>query len=176
MPSIDFHLNTRCVLRFSRVCLAVWLLAISYRVAAHDALLPLLITRSDDVTVLYTVELAASPAARTQGLMGRKTLRPQHGMLFDFGEEVDAKMWMKNTHIPLDMLFVDRCGNVVSITARTTPLSTTLIGAKRPVRYVLELNAGSTELRAIQAGDKLSYLGEPASGRAFLRQAGCPGT
>src|SRR6516164_11476516 len=93
----------------------------------------------------FTVELALSPAQMEQGLMFRRTLAPDAGMLFDFKQPTVATMWMRNTLIPLDMLFVDANGTIVNIRARAVPGSDAIISAAAPVRAVLELNGGTAE-------------------------------
>src|SRR5262249_60271161 len=88
----------------------------------------------------FTVELAETPAEMQQGLMFRPSLAPDAGMLFDFKEPTSATMWMRNTLIPLDMLFVDGNGRIVNIAERTVPQSDAVIAAAAPVRAVIELN------------------------------------
>ncbi len=105
----------------------------------------------------YEVELAATPEARAQGLMFRRTLAPRAGMLFDFGRDEVARMWMKNTFIPLDMVFVDRGGVVRRIVRNARPRSLDTISSRVPVRAVLELNGGEAERIGLAAGDRLRH-------------------
>ncbi len=77
-------------------------------------------------------------------------------MLFDFGAEQPVAMWMRNTFIPLDMLFVDMAGRVVHIARETTPLSEATITADRPVRGVIELAGGEAARLGIEPGDLVS--------------------
>ena len=96
-----------------------------------------------------------SEAQREQGLMFRRNLAPDAGMLFDMDVAQTITMWMKNTFIPLDMLFVDG-GRIVDIRERAVPLSTDIISAKAPARYVIELNGGRVERLGIKIGDRVT--------------------
>lgn len=99
------------------------------------------------------LELADDGAERARGLMFRRSLPEHGGMLFDFGAEQPVAMWMRNTYIPLDMLFVDTAGRVVHIARQTTPLSEATITAGRPVRGVIELAGGAAAELGIEVGD-----------------------
>jgi hypothetical protein len=105
----------------------------------------------------FTVELATTPAQMEQGLMFRQSLAPDAGMLFDFKTPSVAMMWMKNTLIPLDMLFVDGQGRVVNIHERAVPGSLATIAAAAPVRAVIELNGGTASRLGIRPGDRVVY-------------------
>jgi uncharacterized membrane protein (UPF0127 family) len=117
----------------------------------------LAIQTADGKTHRFTVELAATPEERARGLMFRRTLAPDSGMLFDFGRAEPVAMWMKNTLIPLDMLFIAGDGAVVNIAQRTVPGSLTPIPAARPVRFVLELPGGTSSRLGIKPGDKVQH-------------------
>lgn len=140
----------------SSVCVLLlgWLVYVS---AATDtaALRRVSIVRSDGVRVELSVEVASDADRRRVGLMGRKHLATRHGMLFDFGAQTVVTMWMKDTPLALDMLFLDEHGQVVWLQPRTTPGSLALIGAPQRVRYVLEINAGEAQLLGIATGDRL---------------------
>ncbi|MCA1406942.1 DUF192 domain-containing protein [Ensifer sp. IC3342] len=110
-----------------------------------------------------TVELAVDPGQREQGLMYRREMAPDHGMLFDFGETRRVMMWMKNTYLPLDMLFVARDGTVRTIHENAVPLSETIIDSGEPVAFVLELNAGTVKRLGIKPGDRLEGSRIPAA-------------
>ena len=110
---------------------------------------------SDGKVHELTVELAVDPDQREQGLMFRRSMAPDHGMLFDFGETRRVMMWMKNTYLPLDMLFIDNKGTVRTIREDAVPLSEAIIDSGEPVAFVLELNAGAVQRLAIRAGDRL---------------------
>ena len=105
----------------------------------------------------FTVELATSPEQMTQGLMFRQSVAPDAGMLFDYQTPSMATMWMKNTLIPLDMLFVDAAGHIVNIHERAVPGSLDTIAAAAPVRAVIELNGGTAARLGIRPGDRVSF-------------------
>ena len=117
----------------------------------------LAIQTSDGKSHSFKIELASSPDERAQGLMFRRSLAADAGMLFDFGRSEPVAMWMKNTLIPLDMLFIDIDGTVVNIAQRTVPGSLTPIPSAKPVRFVLELPGGSASRLAIKPGDKFRH-------------------
>ena len=101
---------------------------------------------------LFNVWVADTDPHREQGLMMVKSLAPNTGMLFIFDQPERIQMWMKNTLIPLDMLFIDAEGRVDSIAANTTPMSLKIIDAKRPVLAVLEIAGGSAAKAGIKTG------------------------
>ena len=116
------------------------------------------IETQDGRTFKFGVEMAITRAEQERGLMFRKSIAPDHGMLFDFHTPRHIAMWMSNTYIPLDMLFVDADGRIVHIARHTKPLSEKLIMADRPVRYVLEVAAGTAERLNLAVGDRLHRL------------------
>ena len=105
----------------------------------------------------FRVEMAVSPEQRSQGLMFREDLAEDRGMLFDFGRPQQASMWMRNTYVPLDMLFIDGDGRITQIAADTQPLSDAVIASREPVRAVLELRAGVTAKLGIEPGDRVVH-------------------
>ena len=105
----------------------------------------------------FKVELAKTPAQMTQGLMFRTSLAPDAGMLFEYQQPTAATMWMRNTLIPLDMLFVDAQGRIVNIHERAVPQSLDLIAAAEPVRAVIELNGGTAARLGIEPGDRVVH-------------------
>ena len=107
---------------------------------------------------VFNVELALSPEERARGLMFRTQMADENGMLFDFGQSRDVSMWMKNTFISLDMLFIDQDGKIVGIAPRTVPKSEAIISSPRPVRFVLELNGGLAEKFDFKVGDTVEGL------------------
>lgn len=112
-------------------------------------------TRSGPVK--FSVELALTPADRSTGLMNRQSMPATHGMLFRFDRTRQVLMWMKNTPLPLDMVFINEAGVVAGIAADTTPFSEAIVPSPGPVRYVLELNAGTAAHTGIRAGDKVRH-------------------
>lgn len=105
----------------------------------------------------FTVEIADEPEEITTGLMNRESMDPDAGMLFDFGQPREAAMWMKNTLIPLDMLFMDPQGKVIAIARETVPGSLRTITPGVPVKSVLELNGGRAEELGIEPGDEVIH-------------------
>ncbi len=103
------------------------------------------------------VEVAATPAEQLRGLMFRTRLAAKHGMLFLHDPPQKVVMWMKNTYLPLDMIFLDRKGKVVQIVERTTPLSLASIRSSQPVAAVLELAAGSVQSLSLDKGDRAEH-------------------
>jgi len=106
---------------------------------------------------LFTVEVAETAAQRRQGLQHRKSLAAGAGMLFDYRRVQPVAMWMKNTLIALDMLFIDDAGRVVNVARDTEPLSLATIPSAAPVRAVLEINAGSARRLGIRPGDQVLH-------------------
>jgi uncharacterized membrane protein (UPF0127 family) len=105
----------------------------------------------------FAVEVATTPDQLSQGLMFRRSLAADAGMLFDFGQEQQVAMWMKNTMIPLDMLFIAADGRIVLIAEYTVPGSLEPLGPRRPVRAVLEVNAGTAQRLGIRPGDHVTH-------------------
>lgn len=104
-----------------------------------------------------STELAANPEARALGLMHRDTLKPHDGMLFVFPKAADYRFWMKDTRLPLDMLFVDAEQTIVHIEENAKPYSLTERHAGRPVLAVIELDGGASASKGIAKGDKVRY-------------------
>ena len=105
----------------------------------------------------FTVEVAETPAQMEQGLMFRRAMAPDAGMLFEYQEPTVATMWMRNTLIPLDMLFVDAQGRIVNIHERAVPQSLDIISAAAPIRAVIELNGGTAARLDIFPGDLVRH-------------------
>ena len=110
---------------------------------------------SGDRTHEFRVEVARTRSQQIQGLMFRRRLDADAGMLFVYRRAARVRMWMKNTYVPLDMLFIDRTGVIVEIAQRTVPLSTRTIPSKKPVTAVLEVNAGTVARLGIEVGDRV---------------------
>ena len=105
----------------------------------------------------FEVEVMREEADRAQGLMYRRSLAPDRGMLFDFGRVEPVSMWMKNTYLSLDMLFIRPDGTIAGIASDTEPLSTRTISSGEPVNGVLELPAGTAARLGIKAGDRVEH-------------------
>jgi hypothetical protein len=131
-------------------------LIVAVTLARADNLTPLTIVTANG-THRFNVEVADTPERRTVGLMHRPSLAPNAGMLFDFKVDAPVSMWMRNTRIPLDMLFIARDGRIVNIAERAVPFSETSIPSRGPVRAVLELNGGTSARLGIKPGDRVSH-------------------
>ena len=103
----------------------------------------------------FEVELAITPAQQSQGLMYRRDMPANAGMLFVYNRPQPLSFWMKNTFIPLDMLFIDGSLRIAHIVQRTIPLSTETINSSEPAISVLELNAGTVSKLGIKPGDNV---------------------
>lgn len=110
----------------------------------------------------FSVELATNDAERARGLMFRKSLPDGHGMLFDFQTDQQVQFWMRNTYVPLDMIFIRGDGRVLNVAQNATPLSDALIPSGGPVRGVLEVIAGTARKYHIAPGDRVtgSFFGK----------------
>jgi uncharacterized protein len=107
--------------------------------------------------VSFQVEIAATPEKREVGLMYRRELPPDHGMLFIFPAERINSFWMKNTPIPLDMIFISRERNIVGIVHETVPFSLEGRSVSVPSQYVLEINGGLSRRYGFKAGDAVRF-------------------
>src|SRR5262249_12991907 len=94
---------------------------------------------------------------QAKGLMFRRELPEGQGMLFDFGHEQPTSFWMKNTYIPLDMIFIRGDGRIAKIAENTVPLSEALISSGSPVRAVLEVIGGTAKKLGIAPGDRVAH-------------------
>lgn len=103
----------------------------------------------------FFIEIAEEKHEQKKGLMFRKQLDENSGMLFVFEDQMRISMWMKNTYIPLDMVFIDSSLKVVEIVRNTNPLSEKIISSREPARYVLEINAGMAEKSGLNIGDSV---------------------
>jgi uncharacterized membrane protein (UPF0127 family) len=108
-----------------------------------------------------TVELARTEEEQARGLMHRSALAPDAGMLFLFAASEPRAFWMKNTLIPLDMIFIDEGGRVVAILERTEPLTLTPRDPGVPSRYVLEVNGGWCAAHGVRPGDHVRFENVP---------------
>jgi uncharacterized membrane protein (UPF0127 family) len=114
-------------------------------------------TRGGRVDV--ALEVAATPETRSRGLMYRRELADGHGMLFVFDDDANHEFWMKNTLIPLDMIFITVDGHVAGVRKNATPMSTAEISVGTPSRYVLEVPGGWAERRGVAVGDRVEFVG-----------------
>lgn len=130
--------------------------------AADPAVQP--VARTEPLTIAsrsgrhaFQVEVMRNDADRARGLMYRRSMPADHGMLFDFEQPQPVNMWMKNTYLSLDMLFIRSDGSIARIAADTEPLSTRMVPSGEPVLSVLELNAGTAARLGIRAGDRVEH-------------------
>jgi uncharacterized protein len=105
----------------------------------------------------FQVEIARDEASRARGLMDRRFMPADHGMLFEFEREAPEAFWMKDTYIPLDMIFISRAGVVTNIVANAEPLSERAIPSGPPCMAVLELNGGAAARIGLKAGDRVRH-------------------
>jgi uncharacterized protein len=105
----------------------------------------------------FQVEIANNDATREHGLMDRRYMAADHGMLFEFDREAPVSFWMKNTYIPLDMIFIAPSGVVTHIATNAEPLSERVIPSGGPCIAVLELNGGTAASIGLKVGDKVRH-------------------
>lgn len=130
-------------------------LGLLFAAATGAAAKPLTIETSKG-SFKFNVEIADTDKARERGLMYRKSLPEGTGMLFNFWAERPVTFWMKNTYVPLDMIFIRGDGTVESV-GRGVPLSEELVGSKGPVLAVLEVIAGTAKRIGLKPGDKVHH-------------------
>lgn len=114
-----------------------------------------IVTRSG--VQVFDVELAVTPEERSKGLMFRRELPAGQGMLFDFGPETPVSMWMRNTYVSLDMIFIHADGRIARVAENTVPLSETIVPSGAPVKAVLEVVAGTARRLGIAPGDRVAH-------------------
>ena len=105
----------------------------------------------------FQVEVARNDGERAQGLMYRRSLAPDRGMLFDFARVQPISMWMQNTYIPLDMIFIRADGSIARIAENAEPLSTRTIPSGEPVLAVLEVIGGTAARLGVKPGDRVEH-------------------
>lgn len=119
----------------------------------------ILVVQTRNAAHRFNVEIASDPEARAQGLMFRQEMAANAGMLFLYPQDQAVAFWMKNTYLPLDMIFIAADGSITQIVKNAQPFSENLIPSDRYVRGVLEVNAGITNQLDIQVGDHVVYKG-----------------
>ncbi|MGL5736087.1 MAG: DUF192 domain-containing protein [Beijerinckiaceae bacterium] len=151
-------MSVRGLSRRGALLLAAWgALSLALPAAAQEALERLVITTAGGKAHAFMVEVMRNDQERARGLMFRRSMPADRGMLFDFKREENVSMWMQNTYIPLDMLFIRKDGTIHRIAENTEPLSTATIPSGGPVYSVLEINGGESARRGIKAGDRVSH-------------------
>lgn len=141
---------------FKLFALALLVVSCSEEPAPQKPLSPLII-KTTNGEVRFAIEAANTPKELEVGLMNRETLDFNSGMIFNIYPVRPVAMWMKNTKIPLDMLFVGPDASIIMIKENATPMSEELIICREPVRAVIELNAGQVSKNAIKVGDKITH-------------------
>jgi uncharacterized protein len=115
-----------------------------------------LVAETDEGERPFTIEIADDPGERSRGLMFRQEMDKSHGMLFVFDESQPVGFWMKNTPLPLDLVFIGQDGKVRAI-EKGEPFSEAPIAPGEPVQFVLELNAGTAAAAGIEEGDLIRH-------------------
>jgi uncharacterized protein len=148
------------MLRAGSLILLFWLLFGVSGAQAENAQ----ISKIEPVTVIgensatmFTTEIADTEFLRERGLMFRHMLPPDRAMLFDFVQPRPVSMWMKNTNISLDMLFIREDGTIAAIAENTVPKSLDVVSVQEPVRGVLELAAGTVKRLGLKPNDKVYH-------------------
>ena len=139
---------------FAVVLAAAWLVAPLPAGSAEQQTLEIV---SKSGVHVFTVELAVSDEERQKGLMFRRSLPESQGMLFDFKADQDISMWMRNTYVSLDMIFIRDDGRIARIAENTEVLSERVIPSGVPVRAVLEVVAGTAKKLGIAPGDRVAH-------------------
>jgi uncharacterized membrane protein (UPF0127 family) len=137
--------------------LAALLMAVPAATACRDRRPTVVLQPQNGKPVMVYLEIADTPDTQTRGLMYRQHLEPDQGMLFVFPEERSHPFWMKNTPIPLDLLFIARDGRIVGIHANAEPFSLKPIDVGAASRTVLEVNGGFAAAHGLAVGDRVAY-------------------
>jgi len=148
MPQYSFRLRPAGAILAVVMLLAPAVLSAQ---AAHDKLTIMTSGGAHD----FDVDVMRSQADLEKGLMFRKSIPADYGMLFDFQREQTIMMWMKNTFVPLDMIFMDKTGKVVGIIANAAPLSEKILTVAAPTDAVLEVRGGTAARIGLKLGDKV---------------------
>lgn len=114
--------------------------------------------QSDSLIVSYNIEIAESDYETQTGLMYREYMEPDQGMFFIFPDILYHSFYMKNTKIPLDLIFIDEELRIASYKENAQPLDETGMSSEVPVQYVLELNAGQRQKYALEIGDRIEFI------------------
>jgi uncharacterized membrane protein (UPF0127 family) len=115
-------------------------------------------------SLVFQVEVADTPSKRSFGLQYRKELAAERGMIFLFPSEEQQSFWMKNTPIPLDMIFINSGRKIVGIVEQTTPFSLDSRSVPAPSQFVLEINGGMARRHGIRPGDVVEFDGFSTAG------------
>lgn len=141
---------------FAAALFAAAIVVLSAARAGAAEFQPLEIATKNGVRV-FSVEFVNTDEKRARGLMFRREVPEGQGMLFDFERDQEVSMWMENTYVSLDMLFIRADGRIMRIAENTEPLSRRIISSGGPVRAVLEVVAGTTRKLGITPGDTVHH-------------------
>jgi len=148
-------MGRRVLTTIALLCLGLLLSAGPNRPRAADQQTLEIVTKGG--VHVFAVEIAVTNEERARGLMFRKELAEGRGMLFDFTPDQEVSMWMQNTYISLDMIFIRGDGRILRIAENTKPLSETIISSNGRVRGVLEVIAGTAKKFGIAPGDRVAH-------------------
>ena len=137
------------------------LIALIASVTACQAEPKVTIATKDGRNVSFVVEIADTPSKREMGLQYRRDLAADRGMIFLFPTQSQQSFWMKNTPLPLDMIFINRERKIVGIVEQTVPFSLDPRSVTAPSQFVLEINGGLAKRHGIKAGDAVGFDGIP---------------
>jgi hypothetical protein len=145
-----------------RRAVCAWLLALAAGTVAAAEPAPLretdlLVELASGAVAGFRVEIADDDVERSRGLMHRRELAGDRGMLLWWPIAREVNIWMENTHVPLDILFIDPAMRIVRIAESAEPLDRALIPSGRKVRAVLEINAGLVQQHGIRTGDRIRF-------------------
>jgi|GEM_PF-177351 len=115
------------------------------------------VAKVGDTLVTVDIEIADDDAERRIGMMFRKEMEEEQGMFFIFPVQEVRSFWMRNTYVPLDMIFVNRDNEIVTIQKNTAPLTENSCFSARPAVYVVEVNAGFADRHGVSVGDRISW-------------------
>jgi uncharacterized protein len=156
-PSAAFGLRLLFAAAFAATSLVVFSPRAHAQAAPAPAQTEPLTVRTASGEHRFQVEVARTDEQRARGLMFRRYMPPDRGMLFDFKVEQPVMMWMRNTYIPLDMIFISRDGRVINVAENTEPMSERTIASAAPAFAVLEVNAGVSRKIGLKPGDQISH-------------------
>jgi len=151
--------NLKIILIAILAVAALSILIVSYSFISNQDQEQLILYQDNNNNNLATIkyEVADTEQAIATGLMNRNSLPEDEGMLFIFDHSQAVSFWMKNTYIPLDIIFIDENMSIVNIARDTEPLSLIPIPSIQPIKYVVEVNAGFTHTNNINVKDKINY-------------------
>jgi uncharacterized membrane protein (UPF0127 family) len=150
------------------VAVVLLLFPLAWTAACTGSNGPVVTLRGAQGSTTVRVEIARTPSELSRGLMWRNELDADAGMLFVFGDSAPRTFWMKNTPLPLDILFIDDRGTVINVGAATTPYSEAPVRSTAPARYVLEVNAGFAARHGIGPGATVTLPEELTEARGSV--------